>query len=66
MARENIAYAKCNCDICGKEEHIPQSLVLPKEWNEIRVGGCKLELCKECFCKIEKWISAWIKEKRVP
>lgn len=35
MARQNISYAKCNCDICGKEEHISQSSVLPKGWDQI-------------------------------
>ena len=66
MARQNISYAKCNCDICGKEEHISQSLTLPKEWGEIKIDGAKLELCKECNDKIKYYVETWIRDRRVP
>lgn len=66
MARENISYAKCNCDICGKEEHISQSLILPKGWNEIKIDGAKLELCEKCNEKIKNYVSGWIRNRRVP
>lgn len=66
MARENISYAKCNCDICGKEEHISQSRILPKGWDEIKIDGAKLELCEECNDRIKYYIKCWIRDRRVP
>ena len=66
MARENISYARCICDICQKEEHILQSLILPEGWETVVVGEIKVELCEECVSKVKYYISGWIRKKRIP
>ena len=66
MARENVSYARCICDICEKEEHISQSLILPKGWETVKVGESKMELCEECFENMKLYISGWIRKKRIP
>lgn len=63
MARENVSYARCICDICEKEEHISQSLILPKGWETVKVGESKMELCEECVEKMKYYISDWIRKK---
>lgn len=66
MARENIAYARCICDICQKEEHISQSRILPEGWEAVKVGENKVELCEECVARVKYYMSAWIRKKRIP
>ena len=63
MARENVSYARCICDICEKGEYISQSLILPKGWKTVKVGESKMELCEECVEKMKYYISDWIRKK---
>ena len=50
---ENISYKRCVCDICNKEEHVPQSLILPKEWEKINIGRKSYDVCVECLVKVD-------------
>ena len=50
---ENISYKRCVCDICDKEEHIPQLLILPKEWEKINVGKKSYDVCVECLVRVD-------------
>ena len=66
MARENISYARCICDICQKEEHILQSLILPEGWETVKVGETEIELCEKCVSEMKYYISSWIRNKKIP
>ena len=50
---KNVSYKECTCDICGKVEHIPQSLILPKEWENFKLGQKSYDVCLDCFIKID-------------
>lgn len=58
MARKNVSYAECTCDVCGEVKHIPQSRIFPEGWGEITFPmGEKLEVCQRCLVKIQESIS---------
>lgn len=59
--RENVHYARCVCDFCKTEEHIADSLILPKGWDTITVENCKYELCKSCSDRVKLEIERIIK-----
>ena len=48
MSRENVSYAEITCDICGATERISQSLVLPDEWQHIKIGYVEKDACPKC------------------
>ena len=56
--RKNVSYSECTCDVCGKVEHITQSLLYPKGWGTISFPmGEKLEVCDKCLLRIQEAIS---------
>ena len=59
---ENVSYKRCICDICGKEEHIPQTLILPKEWEKIDIGRKSYDVCVDCLVKVDMAVED-LKEK---
>ena len=63
--RTNISYADCYCDICGKNERIPQSLILPKGWSRIEIDNSKKDACEDCLKSIKELINNLKQEKAV-
>lgn len=52
--RNNVSYAEITCDICGKIERIPQSLILPKGWSRVEFDHSKKDTCDDCLKEIEE------------
>lgn len=62
--RNNVSYAEITCDICGKIERIPQSLILPKRWSRIEVDNSKKDACEDCLKSIEEFMKKLREERR--
>lgn len=65
MSKVNVSYTKCICDVCGKEKHIEQSCLLPKEWKVVNVGTREWDCCKECSDEISDIIDSFAHERKV-
>jgi len=63
--RNNVSYAEITCDICGKIEHIPQSLILPKGWSRVEIDNLKKDTCEDCLKAIKELINNLKQEKAV-
>lgn len=61
---ENVSYKRCVCDICGKEERIPQSLILPKGWDKTFTGRYMYDTCIDCIAEIDTVVED-LKEKKI-
>lgn len=61
---ENVSYKRCVCDICGKEEHISQSVILPKDWDRVITGRKTYDVCVDCLVEIDMAVED-LKEKHL-
>ena len=50
---KNVNYKECTCDLCGSKEYISQSLILPKNWENIKIKNKNYDLCEQCFIKVD-------------
>lgn len=62
---ENVSYKRCVCDICGKEEHISQGKILPKDWEIINIGRKTHDVCVNCLVKVDMAVED-LKENKKP
>lgn len=51
----NISYNRCECDICGKTEDIPSTLLKPAKWEKVTIYFDYL-CCKECAEKLDTYL----------
>lgn len=60
----NVSYKECVCDICGRVDAISMSAVLPKDWENFKIGMKAYDVCPWCFTEIDMAIED-LKEKHL-